>query len=183
VQSYRAAEWRDPRISSLLLPLSFPLPHTGSRRFRAKLRRPSKRNPALPRHLRVAPRRLGASRPHPPTALRRRSHRDRLAPLHPPPRVHHLPATLIGSCGGLRWPEDHEAAEIGYAIIPEFRLRGYALEANKAMLTWIEATGSAKTIFAHAVPHLTGSIRILDQCGFILQGPGKEENTICYGRN
>jgi RimJ/RimL family protein N-acetyltransferase len=90
------------------------------------------------------------------------------------------PATLIGSVGGFRWPDDHEAAEVGYAILPEFRLRGYALEATKAMLTWIEATNSVKTIFAHTFPHLAGSIRILDQCGFTLEGPGKEENTIRY---
>jgi len=90
------------------------------------------------------------------------------------------PATLIGSCGGLRWPEDPEAAEIGYAILPAYRLSGYALEATKAMLTWIEATGAAKTIFAHTFPHLTGSIRILEHCGFTLEGPGKEKNTVRY---
>ena len=90
------------------------------------------------------------------------------------------PATLIGSVGGFRWPNDHDAAEIGYAILPEFRLRGYAVEATKAMIAWIEATNSVKTIFAHTYPHLTGSIRILEQCGFTLEGPGKEENTIRY---
>jgi len=97
--------------------------------------------------------------------------------------INNQPATLIGSLGGLRWPEDPEDAEIGYAILPEFRLRGYALEATKAMLTWIEATRAAKTIFAHTFPHLTGSIRILEQCGFTLEGPGKEEKTIRYRRN
>jgi RimJ/RimL family protein N-acetyltransferase len=94
--------------------------------------------------------------------------------------IDNQPATLIGSVGGFRWPDDHEAAEIGYAILPAFRLHGYAIEATKAMLTWIEATHSVKTIFAHTFPHLTGSIRILEQCGFTLEGPGKEENTIRY---
>jgi RimJ/RimL family protein N-acetyltransferase len=90
------------------------------------------------------------------------------------------PATLIGSTGGLRWPDDPDAAEIGYAILPAFRLNGYAREATKAMITWIESTGSTKRIFAHTFPHLTGSIRILERCGFTLEGPGKEENTIRY---
>jgi RimJ/RimL family protein N-acetyltransferase len=94
--------------------------------------------------------------------------------------INDQPATLIGSVGGFRWPDDHDAAEIGYAILPEFRLRGYALEATKATLTWIDATHAVKTIFAHTFPHLTGSIRILEQCGFTLEGPGKEENTIRY---
>jgi RimJ/RimL family protein N-acetyltransferase len=94
--------------------------------------------------------------------------------------INNQPATLIGSAGGIRWPDDPEAVEIGYAIIPEFRLRGYALEATKAMIAWIEATSSVKTIFAHTFPHLTGSIRILEQCGFTYEGPGKEENTVRY---
>ena len=94
--------------------------------------------------------------------------------------INDQPATLIGSVGGFRWPDDHDAAEIGYAILPEFRLRGYAIEAAKAMIAWIEATTAVKTIFAHTFPHLTGSIRILEQCGFTLEGPGKEENTIRY---
>ena len=94
--------------------------------------------------------------------------------------INDQPATLIGSVGGFRWPDDPEAAEIGYAILPAFRLHGYAIEAAKAMLTWIESTGYVKTIFAHTVPHLTGSIHILEQCGFVLEGPGKEENTVRY---
>jgi RimJ/RimL family protein N-acetyltransferase len=94
--------------------------------------------------------------------------------------INNQPATLIGSVGGFRWPDDHDSAEVGYAILPEFRLRGYALEASEAMLTWIEATNSVKTIFAHTFPHLAGSIRILERCGFTLEGPGKEENTIRY---
>jgi RimJ/RimL family protein N-acetyltransferase len=94
--------------------------------------------------------------------------------------VNNQSTTLIGSVGGMRWPDDPEAAEVGYAILPEFRLRGYAIEATKAMIAWIEATNAVKTIFAHTFPHLTGSIRILEQCGFTLEGPGKEENTIRY---
>ena len=94
--------------------------------------------------------------------------------------IDNQPPTLIGSVGGFRWPGDTHAAEVGYAILPEFRLHGYALEAAKAMIHWIEATGSANRIFAHTFPHLTGSIRILEHCGFTLEGPGKEENTIRY---
>ena len=94
--------------------------------------------------------------------------------------INNQPAPLIGSVGGFRWPDDQDAAEVGYAILPEFRLRGYAIEAAKAMIAWIEATIVVKTIFAHPFPHLAGSIRILEQCGFTLEGPGKEENTIRY---
>jgi RimJ/RimL family protein N-acetyltransferase len=87
---------------------------------------------------------------------------------------------LIGSTGGFRWPADRSSAEVGYAIIPEFRLRGYAIEAAKAMFAWIEATGEVEHIFAHTFPELTGSIRILERCGFVLEGPGAEPGTVRY---
>jgi RimJ/RimL family protein N-acetyltransferase len=87
---------------------------------------------------------------------------------------------LIGSTGGFRWPTDRRSAEVGYAIIPEFRLRGYALEAAQAMIAWIEATGEVGQVFAHTFPELLGSIRILERCGFVLEGPGAEPGTVRY---
>ena len=89
---------------------------------------------------------------------------------------------LIGSTGGFRWPGDRQAAEIGYAIIPEFRMHGYASEAIEAMIAWIVATGAVDTIYAHTFPELLGSIRILERCGFTLEGPGKEDRTLRYRR-
>ncbi len=87
---------------------------------------------------------------------------------------------LIGTTGGFRWPTDRRSAEVGYAIIPEFRLRGYALEAARAMFAWIEGTGEVDYIFAHTFPELLGSIRILERCGFVLEGPGAELGTVRY---
>ena len=87
---------------------------------------------------------------------------------------------LIGSTGGFRWPADRRAAEIGYAIIPEFRLRGYAIESAQAMMAWIEGTGEVDHIFAHTFPELAGSIRILERCGFAFEGPGAEPGTARY---
>src|SRR5450756_2304628 len=87
---------------------------------------------------------------------------------------------LIGSTGGLRWPEDRRSPETGYAIAPEFRRKGYALEAAQAMIEWMKASGEADQIVAHTFPELAGSIRILECCGFVLEGPGKEAGTIRY---
>ena len=87
---------------------------------------------------------------------------------------------LIGSVGAFRWPASRSEAEFGYAIIPEFRLHGYANEAAQAMLTWIEAAEPALNIMAHTYPELTGSIRILERCGFTLEGPGTEPRTLRF---
>lgn len=90
---------------------------------------------------------------------------------------------LIGSLGAFRWPSSPTEVEFGYAIIPEFRLHGYATEAAQAMLTWIEATDPSVTIMAHTYPELTGSIRILEHCDFTRQGPGTEPRTIRFVKN
>ena len=90
--------------------------------------------------------------------------------------------TLIGTTGAFRWPADRSEAEFGYAILSEFRLQGYATEAAKAMLAWIEATHPEIGIIAHTYPELVGSIRILERCGFTLTGPGAEPRTLRYVR-
>jgi len=87
---------------------------------------------------------------------------------------------LIGSTGAFRWATDRSSAEVGYAIAPQFRLQGYALEAVTALIAWIEATGAVDHLVAHTFPELAGSIRILEHCGFAFDGPGAEARTIRY---
>ena len=90
--------------------------------------------------------------------------------------------TLIGTTGAFRWPSNRSEAEFGYAILPKFRLHGYATEAAQAMLAWIESTQAVTSIIAHTYPELTGSIRILERCNFALTGPGEEPRTLRYVR-
>jgi RimJ/RimL family protein N-acetyltransferase len=89
---------------------------------------------------------------------------------------------LIGTTGAFRWAAKRSEAEFGYAIVSEFRLRGYATEAARAMLAWIEATEPTVAVMAHTYPELTGSIRILEHCGFTLEGPGAEPRTLRFVR-
>nr|WP_246408637.1 GNAT family N-acetyltransferase [Granulicella aggregans] len=89
---------------------------------------------------------------------------------------------LIGTTGAFRWPSNRSEAEFGYAILPEFRLHGYATEAAKAMLAWIEAQNAVSTVIAHTYPELLGSIRILERCNFTVSGPGAEPRTFRYVR-
>jgi len=91
--------------------------------------------------------------------------------------------TLIGSFGcGLPRPETGEA-ELGYGILPSWQRQGYAPEAVLAMLPWLESRRPIRAFVAQTFPHLYGSIRVLEKCGFHHAGPGFEENTILFRRS
>jgi len=92
------------------------------------------------------------------------------------------PRILIGTVNLFRWTDRPGEAELGYAIVPAYWRRGLATEAAEAMVAWAAATGQVQRLYAHTYPHLTASIRILERCGFTLEGPGTEEGTVRYGR-
>lgn len=87
---------------------------------------------------------------------------------------------LIGTVNAFRWSETLDEAEIGYALVPEFWRRGLATEATEAMIAWMAETGQVRSLYAHTFPQITGSVRILERCGFTLVGPGNEEGTVRY---
>jgi RimJ/RimL family protein N-acetyltransferase len=89
---------------------------------------------------------------------------------------------LIGTVNAFRWPDRRDEAEVGYALVPEFWRRGLASEAAEAMVAWIAATRQVRSLFAHTFPELTASVRILERCGFVPDGPGAEERTVRYRR-
>jgi len=81
---------------------------------------------------------------------------------------------LIGTVGAV--------PEFGYGVLPAFERRGYATEAALAIMAFAEATGDVRELVAHTFPELEASVRILTRCGFVLEGPGKEERTLRYRR-
>jgi ribosomal-protein-alanine N-acetyltransferase len=88
--------------------------------------------------------------------------------------------TLIGTFGcGFPKAETGEA-EIGYGLLPEFQRQGYAAEAVKAMLPWLRSRRPVKAFVAQTFPHLYGSIRVMEKCGFVYAGPGFEDGTVLY---
>lgn len=88
--------------------------------------------------------------------------------------------TLIGSGGFLL---DYESPpELGYSVLPEYQLQGYATEAVTVMINWLYRTHGISTIRANTYPHLKGSIRVLEKNGFQFAGSGSEEGTIAYLR-
>ncbi|HEX3571790.1 MAG TPA: GNAT family N-acetyltransferase [Acidobacteriaceae bacterium] len=92
------------------------------------------------------------------------------------------PRVLVGTVNAFRWPERTEEAEIGYALAPEFWRRGLASEAAEAMVAWVTGTRQVSRLCAHTFPEIVASVRVLERCGFVLEGPGAEEGTVRYRR-
>jgi len=66
-------------------------------------------------------------------------------------------------------------AEIGYGICEEYQSNGYATEAVKAILEWVFSHPEIVTVEAETDPDNTASIRVLEKCGFALNGVLGEE--------
>ena len=73
-------------------------------------------------------------------------------------------SAAIGLCGLLR-RDSHPDVEIGFALLPEARGQGLALEAAAATVSWGLSTLALKRIVALTAPENTGSIRILERIG------------------
>jgi ribosomal-protein-alanine N-acetyltransferase len=88
--------------------------------------------------------------------------------------------TLIGTFGSGFPAHDTGEAEVGYGILPDFQRQGYAPEAVDAMLPWLETQRRIHAFTAQTFPHLRGSIRVLEKCGFKPVGKGYEEGAILF---
>ena len=66
-------------------------------------------------------------------------------------------------------------AEIGYGISEEYQNNGYATEAVRAGLDWAFAHTEVNAIEAETDPDNTASKRVLEKCGFVLNGVIGEE--------
>jgi RimJ/RimL family protein N-acetyltransferase len=74
------------------------------------------------------------------------------------------PAVAIGMCGLLR-RDTHPDVEIGFALLPRFRGRGYALEAARATLRLGIETYGLQRLVAITAPDNGASIDILEALG------------------
>ena len=75
---------------------------------------------------------------------------------------------------GFKGPAREKAVEIGYGVLPEYEGMGYTTEAVTAMTQW--AFGSAGVVFVEAEtePDNRASRRVLEKCGFVPDGEGRE---------
>lgn len=87
-------------------------------------------------------------------------------------------AAPIGMCGILKRPE-LDSPDLGFAFLPEFHGRGFALEAVTATLSHARHVLQVPLLSAIVQPDNDRSIALLEKVGFVFSGarmvPGREE--------
>jgi RimJ/RimL family protein N-acetyltransferase len=83
--------------------------------------------------------------------------------------------TPIGICGILR-RDDLPDADLGYALLPEFRGRGYAAEAASAVLKHAREVLGISRVAAIVAAHNETSISLLRKLGFACRGEHTRES-------
>lgn len=77
--------------------------------------------------------------------------------------------TPIGLCGLIK-REALPDVDIGFSLLPQFRGRGYALEAARAVMQYGREKIAFKRIVAIAVPENKPSVRLLEKVGLCAEG-------------
>jgi RimJ/RimL family protein N-acetyltransferase len=94
--------------------------------------------------------------------------------------------TPIGICGLIK-REALADVDIGFAYLPEFQRRGYALEAARAVLTHARNDYALKRIVAITSPRNRSSIRLLAKLGMTLEQeldlPRDGGRSLLFGRS
>ena len=96
-----------------------------------------------------------------------------LSKKHEPPRV-------IGICGFKGKPDRQGSVEIGYSVLRQYRVQGYATEAVERLVGWAFSHQNVVEVDAETLPHLRQSIRVLEKNGFVYRGPGSEYGVVRY---
>ena len=91
-------------------------------------------------------------------------------------------AHLVAAGGYTGPPDENGVVEIGYSVVPAFGRQGIATEMVTALVQHAFTDARVTHVIAHTYPSNVASIRVLEKNGFVLEGPGKEEGTIRYGR-
>ena len=90
------------------------------------------------------------------------------------------PRARLGICGLLR-RDFHPDVEIGFAFLPRFRGKGYALEAASAVMTLGLKTLRLERIVALTALHNHDSMKVLERLGLkferMIQYPGRAEES------
>jgi len=79
--------------------------------------------------------------------------------------IHKADLTLIGLGGFKGEPNEEGMVEIGYAIAPQYRRRGLAVEAARGMVEHAFSHPQIKQVDAHTLPELNASTRVLEKVG------------------
>ena len=75
--------------------------------------------------------------------------------------------TPIGICGLIK-RDTLDDVDLGFALLPPYRARGFALEAAKAAMVFARTLGLSR-IVAIVTPHNADSIKLLRRLGFVYE--------------
>jgi ribosomal-protein-alanine N-acetyltransferase len=79
--------------------------------------------------------------------------------------------SIVGSAGFMgKRPENGEPIELGYGVHPDFRNRGYATEAARALVEWGLAQSSVERVIAKCDLGNAPSVRVLEKSGMTRLG-------------
>jgi len=92
----------------------------------------------------------------------------------------HDPPEVIGICGFKGKPDATGSVEIGYSILKQFRVQGYATEAVARLVVWAFSHQNVTEVAAETLPHLKQSIRVMEKNGLSFSGPGSEHGVVRY---
>lgn len=87
---------------------------------------------------------------------------------------------VMGICGFKGRPDESGSVEIGYSVLDQFRVNGYATEAVTRLVSWAFSHQNVSEVCAETLPHLRQSIRVMEKNGFTFTGPGSEYGVVRY---
>jgi len=87
---------------------------------------------------------------------------------------------VLGVCGFKGKPDRAGSVEIGYSVLRQFRIQGYATEAVARLVAWAFSHQNVVEVTAETLPHLRQSIRVMEKNGFTFRGPGSEYGVVRY---
>ncbi len=87
--------------------------------------------------------------------------------------------------GGYKGPPDADGVvEIGYGLLPAWEGRGLATEAARELVRRAFADPRVGAVAAETLPHLVGSIRVMEKCGMTFErrkpAQGEEPEIVRY---
>lgn len=81
-----------------------------------------------------------------------------------------MPREAIGHLNFHAGPNEAGQVEIGYTLLPSARLRGYAIEAVRAMFDWATRVHGVRRFRASVAPGNDRSVNLISKLGFVHTG-------------
>jgi [ribosomal protein S5]-alanine N-acetyltransferase len=72
---------------------------------------------------------------------------------------------LVGDIGFKSLPRRDGSVEVGYSVVAEYRCRGYASEAARAMIAWAFSHDAVQRVIANCLNDNVASARVLQHAG------------------